>query len=129
MKTSRILGLPAALLAGALVLPLAANAAPDNKPINAATTNSGTLCFVHEADGAPYAVDPDCSWHTVVKRDKDGALQSYRYQDKGTLQAGQVAPDRAVRIPIVGAVVGGLPCTGTEVVSPSGNYSSNLMCK
>lgn len=128
MKTKKILALPAALLAGALVLPLAANAAPDNKPVNAATTDSGTLCIVHEADGAPYAVDPDCSWHTVVKRDRDGNLQSYRYQDKGSLQAGQVAPDRAVRIPLTDTL-GSLTCTGTEVVTPSGNYSSDIKCK
>ncbi|HPF23542.1 MAG: hypothetical protein R3C08_14535 [Hyphomonas sp.] len=116
------------MAAAMLALPLAAMAAPD-KPINAATTDSGTFCIVHEADGAPYVGDTECTWHTVTKLDKDGNPQSFTYQDKGNLQDGQTAPDAAVKIAIEGWTVMGLPCTGTEVVTPSGQYSSDLKCK
>lgn len=128
MKTLNLAAAISILATAALMLPSTATAAPD-KPINAATTDSGMLCIVHEAEGAPYLVDSACSWHTVTKLDKDGNLQSFTYQDKGTLQEGQVAPDAAVKIAIEGMTVSGLPCTGTEVVTPSGQYSSDLKCK
>jgi hypothetical protein len=128
MKTLNLAAGISILATAAMMLPSTAIAAPD-KPINAATTDSGTLCIVHEADGAPYMVDTECSWHTVTKLDKDGNPQSFTYQDKGTLQEGQTAPDAAVKIAIEGMTVSGLPCTGTEVVTPSRQYSSDLKCK
>jgi hypothetical protein len=128
MKTLNVEAGISILATAAMMLPSTAIAAPD-KPIHAATTDSGTLCIVHEADGAPYMVDTECSWHTVTKLDKDGNPQSFTYQDKGTLQEGQTAPDAAVKISIEGMTVSGLPCTGTEVVTPSGQYSSGLKCK
>jgi len=128
MKTLNLTAGISVLATAAMMLPLSASAAPD-KPINAATTDSGTSCWVHEADGAAYAVDAECSWHSVAKLDKDGNPVSFTYQDKGNLQEGQTAPDAAVKIAIEGMVVNGLPCTGTEVVTPSGQYSSDLKCK
>ena len=116
------------VLATAAMVPMTASAAPD-KPLNAATTDSGTLCIVHEADGAPYVADTECTWHSVVKLDKDGNPVSFTYQDKGNLQDGQTAPGAAVKIAVEGMTVNGLPCTGTEVVTPSGQYSSDLKCK
>lgn len=108
---------------------LTASAAPGGKPLNAAVTDSGTFCIVRASEATPYAADAACEWHTVVKRDKDGALVSFRYQDKGTLQPGQTAPSQAVRIAITQSYPGfAAPCTGTETITPSGNYSSNLTC-
>lgn len=107
---------------------MAASAAPD-KPLNAATTDKGTFCVVRAAETDPYVADAECQWHTVTKRDQDGNLVSWRYQDKGTLQPGQTAPSKAVRIPLTQFVSPSFPpCTGTETISPSGSYSSNLTC-
>lgn len=112
----------------ALVAPLtAANAAPD-KPIHAAQPSSGEGCIVRASETDGYQFDATCQAHQVVKRDKSGALRSFFYQDKGTLQPGQTAPGSAVRISLDGQSVGGLPCTGSEVITPSGEYSSNLKC-
>jgi hypothetical protein len=117
-----------ALASIALVAPVSmASAAPD-KPINAASTDSGTYCIVRASETDPYVADPACEWHTVTKRNRDGSYAFYFYQDKGTLQPGQTATDSAVKTEIVGYVVAGMPCTGTEVISPSGAYSSNLKC-
>ena len=108
---------------------LTASAAPGDKPLNAAATDSGTFCIVRTSEADGYRNDPTCEWHTVTKSSKDGAPVSFRYQDKGTLQPGQTAPTQAVRIPITLSVFGfATPCTGTETITPSGNYSSNLTC-
>lgn len=110
-------------------LGLSASAAPGDKPLNAAVAENGTVCIVRAAANTPYAFDTACEWHTVTKSSKDGAPVSFRYQDKGTLQPGQTAPAQAVRIPITLSVFGfATPCTGTETITPSGNYSSNLTC-
>ncbi|PLK26428.1 hypothetical protein [Novosphingobium sp. TH158] len=117
-----------AVAALALVAPLSvAYAAPD-KPLNAATPLNGTECIVRAGEDSPYRFDAACEWHRVVKRDKNGALVFFHYQDKGTLQPGQTAPDRAVKIELVDQTWGGLPCTGSEVITPDGNYASNLKC-
>lgn len=97
--------------------------AASNKPVHAAETGSGSLCIVRAGPTDPYMVDPSCSYHTVVKNNKDGSPRSFKYQDKGRLQPGQTAPDQAVRIDISNA-----NCTGSEMITPSGNYSSNLDC-
>lgn len=117
-----------AALALALVAPLSVAQAAPGKPDHAAATANGTLCIVRASEDDGYQNDAACEWHTVTKRDKSGALSFYMYQDKGTLQPGQTAPDRAVKIDLEGFVVGGLPCTGSEVVTPGGNYASNLKC-
>ena len=96
------------------------------KPVQAAVTESGNSCYVGDANEV-YAVDGACDFHTVSKVDADGILLSFTYQDKGQLQTGQVAPKRAIRRD-VSVTYGGLPCTGEEVVTPSGQYSSNLRC-
>lgn len=110
-------------------LGLTASAAPGDKPLNAAVTESGVGCIVRASQSTPYRTDPTCEWHTVTKSSKEGAPVSFRYQDKGTLQPNQVAPTQAVRIPITLNIFGfATPCTGTETITPSGNYSSNLTC-
>ena len=52
MKTLNLAAGISILATAAMMLPSTATAAPE-KPMNAATTDSGTLCIVHEADGAP----------------------------------------------------------------------------
>lgn len=117
-----------AALALALVAPLSAAQAAPGKPAHAADPANGTSCIVRASEDDPYQTDAACEWQRVVKRDKSGALSFYMYQDKGNLQPGQTAPDRAVKIDLEGFVVGGLPCTGSEVITPGGNYASNLKC-
>ena len=108
-------------VAGAAALALIGTAsAKDEKPINAAETASGTGCLVRDANG-DYHVDPDCKWKTVVKRDKDGNLVSYKYQDKGTLPDGAPAPSSAMSWDDA-------PCGDDvydEQTTPSGQYSSS----
>lgn len=100
-----------------------AHAAPENKAPNAAYPTKGTGCLVRGGQDQPYTTDPDCNFHWVRKYDKDGNLVSYKYQDKGTVQPGQSTPDRPVRTDLSAG-----NCTGTEIVTPSGQYTSNYMC-
>ncbi len=109
-------------------IPAMAAPGSDKNADNAADTSSGTLCIVRGSEGDPYIADPDCSWHVVEKQNKDGSLAFYRYQDKGTLQPGNVVPTEGVQIEL-SQVRFGMTCFGTEVVSPSGQYSSDLVCK
>lgn len=116
-----------ALASLALVAPLSiANAAPD-KPLHAARPTSGSGCFTRASESAPYQFNAACEYHQVVKRNKDGSLAMFIYQDKGDLLPGQTAPDSASKVALE-ATIGGLPCTGIEVVTPSGSYASNLKC-
>jgi hypothetical protein len=114
-----------AFLAAATAAPL--GAAP-NKPMNAATADKGTGCLVRGGESQAYAFDAACAFHVVTKADKDGNRVFLSYQDKGTLQSGQAAPDKALRLDITNTIAG-QSCSGTEVITPSGNYSSNLTCK
>lgn len=109
-----------------------AAAAPGGNAPNAADTDSGTYCIVRGGDSDPYQEDFACAWHTVEKYNKDGTLAFFRYQDKGTLQPGNVAPETGNQTPVTLTIkFGGVPvvCTGTEVTTPDGQYSSNLTCK
>ena len=119
IKHSLGFGLALGTLALAFAGPAAAK--PD-KPVNAATTDKGTGCLVRDATGA-YHFDADCKWSVVIKRDKDGALQFYKYQDKGQLPEGAPAPDKAMSWDDTPG------CGGTgdtsEKTSPSGQYMSN----
>lgn len=99
-------------------------AKPD-KPANAATTESGTGCWVRDAEGN-YHVDADCNWHTVVKRNKDGSLKSYSYQDQGTLPDDAPHPSSAVRNTEDWP---GCPDGINEVTTPSGEYRSDCRFK
>ncbi|MEE2692467.1 MAG: hypothetical protein VX640_13095 [Pseudomonadota bacterium] len=104
--------------------PGGAFAKPD-KPENAAQTSSGSGCLVRDAVGA-YHYDADCQWHLVVKRDKDGNLVSFSYQDKGKLPEDAPHPDKAMKNsgpwPACGADI-------NEVTTPSGQYSSDCRYK
>lgn len=91
------------------------------KPLNAATTESGTGCLVRDADGN-YHADADCAWHVVVKRDKDGNLLSFKYQDKGSLPEGAPRPSSALKVE---TVYPGCPAGANEITLPSGEYSSD----
>lgn len=114
------------LLASAILLAasIPAVAAPDGKATNAAYPDSGTGCLVQGSETDPLLLDPDCKFHIVRKYDKDGNQIWFHYQDKGTLQPGNEVPTSTVRIDLSG---GG--CTGAEVVTKNGNYSSDLTCK
>ncbi len=105
--------------AAAILVPSAALAKPD-KPITAATTESGTGCLVRDADGA-YHLDEACTWHLTSKTDADGNITLYHYQDKGTLPADAPHPSKADKVSFEGG------CSGTENTKPSGKYSSD--CK
>lgn len=94
--------------------------AKPNNP-NAAETSSGEGCLVRDADGV-YHFDASCKWHLVVKRDKNGALVNFSYQDKGQLPDGAPRPSSAIRNS------GPWPACGgdiNEVTTPSGQYSSD----
>ena len=96
--------------------------AKPNGPINAAQTNSGTGCLVRDANGA-YHYDATCEWHTVTRRDRNGQLVLYSYQDHGQLPANAPHPTSASRneVPWPG-------CIGDvihEVTAPSGEYRSD----
>ncbi|MES2002144.1 MAG: hypothetical protein V4444_07545 [Pseudomonadota bacterium] len=96
------------------------------KPVQAAMPESGSGCYVGDANEL-YFYDIACAYHAVSKVDANGHLLSFTYQDKGQLQTGQVAPKRAIHRDVI-LTLDGLACSGDEVVTPSGQYSSNLRC-
>ena len=117
LKTMLGLGLASGLLAVAFAGPAAAK--PD-KPITAATVESGTGCLVRDADGN-HLYDAACEWTLVSKTDADGNLTLYHYQDKGTLPDGAPHPAKASKTSFESG------CSGSELTTPSGQYSSD--CK
>ncbi|MEQ8936270.1 MAG: hypothetical protein RIE56_10820 [Amphiplicatus sp.] len=112
-------------LASVVALACGVASAKPEKPENAAETSSGEGCLVRDGAGA-YHFDAACKWHLVVKRDKDGNLVSFSYQDKGTLPADAPHPDKASKNsgpwPTCGADI-------NEVTTPSGQYSSDCRYK
>jgi hypothetical protein len=100
----------------------AAMAKPD-KPENAAQTSDGKGCLVRDGAGA-YHYDAACEWHTVVKKDKAGAIQFFSYQDKGKLPDTAPKPAKADNHY---APWPGCPEGIKETTTPSGQYSSD--CK
>jgi hypothetical protein len=111
--------LSAAILAASITTG-AAVAKPD-KPENAAQTADGKGCLVRDGAGA-YHFDAACEWHSVVKKDKDGAIQFFSYQDKGTLPAGAPKPKGADNHSTAWP---GCPDGIKETTNPSGQYSSS----
>lgn len=103
----------------ALAISGTALAKPD-KPITAATTESGTGCLVRDADGA-YHFDADCKWSLTMKTDENGNITLYNYRDAGTLPEDAPHPDKALKTDFAAG------CSGTELVTPAGKYSSD--CK
>jgi len=97
-------------------------AKPD-KPENAAQTSDGKGCLVRDGNGA-YLYDAACEWHTVIKKDKSGAIQFFSYQDKGSLPATAPKPAKADNHY---APWPGCPDGIKETTTPSGQYSSS--CK
>jgi hypothetical protein len=95
-------------------------AKPD-KPEHAAQTADGTGCLVRDGAGA-YHFDAACEWHTVVKRDKNNAIQFFSYQDKGNLPAGAPKPTSAANNSVPWP---GCPDGIKETTTPSGQYSSS----
>jgi hypothetical protein len=110
------------VFASAAIAALAVSAPAASKPNNpnAAETASGEGCLVRDATGA-YHFDATCKYHMVVKRNKDGSLKFFSYQDKGQLPDGAPAPASADKVthpwPGCGADI-------TEMTTPSGQYSS-----
>ncbi len=80
---------------------------------------------MRDADGN-YHFDADCKWHTVVKRDKDGNLKMFSYQDQGTLPDDAPHPSSAVRNT---ADWPGCPDGINEVTTPSGEYRPDCRFK
>lgn len=107
--------------AGMMLVPDISAAKP-NGPINAAQTNSGTGCLVRDADGN-YLYDATCEWHTVTRRDRNGALVLYSYQDHGQLPANAPHPTSAIRHE--GPWPGCIADVIHEVTAPSGEYRSD----
>jgi hypothetical protein len=95
-------------------------AKPD-KPENAAQTSDGKGCLVRDGAGA-YHYDANCEWHTVIKRDKNNAIQFFSYQDKGQLPAAAPKPSSAANNY---APWPGCPEGIKETTTPSGQYSSS----
>lgn len=95
-------------------------AKPD-KPEHAAQTSDGKGCLVRDGAGA-YHFDAACEWHTVVKRDKNNAIQFFSYQDKGSLPAGAPKPTSASNNSVPWP---GCPDGIKETTTPSGQYSSS----
>jgi hypothetical protein len=116
LRIATVLCVTAALLA-----PTGAAGKP-NGPINAAQTNSGTGCLVRDANGG-YHYDATCEWHTVVRRDRDGQLVLYSYQDHGQLPANAPHPTSASRH--TGPWPGCIADVINEVTTPSGEYRSD----
>lgn len=110
--------------AAALLAAGAAFAKPDG-PVNAAETDSGSGCLVRDANG-DYHFDEACVWHVVVKRDKNGAVTSSIYQDKGNLPDGAPRPDKALKTT---TTYPGCPSGAEELTTPSGQYSSSCHIK
>ena len=123
LKQSKRIG--AAAAAALLILPAASLAKPD-KPENAAQASCGTGCLVRDADGA-YHYDAECKWPAVVKRDKDGNLVSFSYQDQGTLPEDAPHPDKASKNSEPWPGCGGNEIN--EVTTPSGEYRSDCRFK
>ncbi len=95
--------------------------AEPNAPINAATTDSGTGCLVRDANGVHH-FDATCEWRLVRRRDRDGNLVLFSYQDHGQLPANVPHPSSASRHtgPWPGCLDG-----IHEVTTPSGEYRSD----
>ncbi len=122
--TKRVVRIGSALAACVFMVATGASgvavAKPD-KPENAAQTADGKGCLVRDGAGA-YHFDAACEWHTVIKKDKNGAIQMFNYHDKGQLPAGAPKPSSAA---INNAPWPGCPEGIKEVTSPSGEYRSD----
>lgn len=120
---SKQIGVAAVLcVSAALVFAPGLALAKPNSPINAAQTNSGTGCLVRDANGG-YHYDATCEWHTVVRRDRNGQLVLYSYQDHGQLPPNAPHPTSAVRH--TGPWPGCIGDVINEVTTPSGEYRSD----
>jgi hypothetical protein len=106
-------------------------AIPDNRPINAAQVTDELFaegCWVRANDTDPYEYDPVCESHAVITRDREGNIRSVVYEDNSALLAGQAAPGQALRYTAQFDLFG-LSCSGSEVITPSGEYRSHLHCR
>jgi len=123
--TKRVMRIGSALAVCALLIAGASGVAvaKPEKPENAAQTSNGKGCLVRDGAGA-YHFDATCEWHTVIKKDKNGAIQNFSYQDKGQLPAGAPKPASAQNNY---APWPGCPDGIKETTTPSGQYSSS--CK
>jgi hypothetical protein len=93
------------------------------KAENAAVAERGQGCLVADANGN-YTFDAACEYHVVTRNDRNGAVVLVSYHDQGNLPDGAPRPSSAVRRD-VSSTVGGETCTGQEVTTPSGQYSSD----
>lgn len=117
----------AAALLAVGTMPVIASPGTDNNAADAADAFSGTGCYVKGTDTAPYRYDASCEFHRVEKFNKDGSRAWIRYQDKGTLQPGNAVPETGGQWELTQAAYG-TTCFGKEIATPSGQYSSDLLC-
>ena len=103
------------------------SAAPDNKPLHAATQSQVTGCIVRGSLDQPFQLDPECEATYVVKRNKDGLLIYQAYRDKGTLQPGQDIETAFVNREEF--MIGSYECKLVETAQPSGKTSSFRHCR
>ncbi|MXP45824.1 hypothetical protein GRI43_00260 [Altererythrobacter luteolus] len=117
------------LATGSLVAAIASSvsAAPDNKPIHAATQTQVTGCIVRGTLDQPFQADQECEATYVVKRNKDGRLIYQAYRDKGTLQPGQEIDTAFVNREEF--MIGDYECKLVETAQPSGKTSSFRHCR
>src|SRR4030095_12623025 len=81
--------LPAACLASAAIFAAPAAATPDDTHPTSASSEWGSGCFVHDANGTA-TFDPSCEYHLQLQFDPDGNLVRARDHDTrpATAEAG-----------------------------------------
>lgn len=102
---------------------------PNNSPNEGATVDQVSECAVTNdpSDYSSYVVVP-CSGAWVNHNDNDGNWAYSLYHDSARLPAGMEAPDEVVTTYIT-FPLGGLDCTGREIITPGGTYRSEYRCK
>ena len=73
-----------AFLLGTFLLLVFATTVSALPPDWAAQTGKGTGCIMADAEGNSWFVVEDCTWHEVIKPDKNG-IRTWRYHDSGKL--------------------------------------------
>jgi hypothetical protein len=110
--------LPAACLASAAIFAAPAAATPDDTHPTSASSEWGSGCFVHDANGTA-TFDPSCEYHLQLQLDTDGNLISAMYHDHTQAPAGAALPSSTL---IRDISFDDVRCT--ERITPSGQYSS-----
>lgn len=103
----------------AAVFAAPASATPTDTRPTAASSTSGSGCYVNDANGATTYV-PSCSYRLQTQFDTAGNLISAQYHDNTQAPAGAALPSSAI---IRDISFDNVRCT--ERLTPSGQYTSN----